>query len=250
MKHYYPQFKFKLLRDASPGHQPSNYEPLKFYNQMRSIQNGPPMEKGDIDNVFIMANAEYHVFNNEAGNHIFVDPDTEQVILNATRKLTMKDLARYRPDIDIGILYRTGKNPILYNFASENPKSAAILIECYGIFRVDDIAEVAPEDERNEVLRELKESLRFLCGCFMMIEMFPEVLHNGLPDYVKHPVWFKHGINFSVGITHKATAKCPHIRSGHFRLLSSERYVNKRGQIVFVKPSLINGKAKHTEPLA
>jgi hypothetical protein len=35
----------------------------------------------------------------------------------------------------------------------------------------------------------------------------------------------------------------PHFRSGHFRLLSSDRFINKRGQIVFVKSSFVKGHA-------
>lgn len=36
----------------------------------------------------------------------------------------------------------------------------------------------------------------------------------------------------------------PHYRIGHFRLLSSERYVNKQGQTVFVRPCFVKGVAE------
>lgn len=42
----------------------------------------------------------------------------------------------------------------------------------------------------------------------------------------------------------KDTELTPHLRRGHFRLLSSERFVNKKGQVVFVKSSFVKGHAK------
>lgn len=35
--------------------------------------------------------------------------------------------------------------------------------------------------------------------------------------------------------------KSPHRRRGHFRILRDERYTNKRGEVVYVRPSLIHG---------
>lgn len=37
--------------------------------------------------------------------------------------------------------------------------------------------------------------------------------------------------------------KSPHFRRGHFRYLNSDYYKNKKGEVIFVKPSFINGKA-------
>jgi len=89
--------------------------------------------------------------------------------------------------------------------------------------------------------------MRFIYGCFMMRECFPQVFQEGLPDYVKHPAWFKRQKNKSISINRVSHEVCPHIRVGHFRLLSSERYTHKRGQVIFVKPSMVKGHAKHTE---
>ena len=36
----------------------------------------------------------------------------------------------------------------------------------------------------------------------------------------------------------------PHLRRGHFRMLSSDYFKNKQGQIVFVKSSFVKGNAK------
>ena len=81
----------------------------------------------------------------------------------------------------------------------------------------------------------------------MMQECFPDVFKEGVPSYVKHPNWFKKLNARSISVDRVSSEVCPHIRSGHFRLLSSDRYVHKKGQVVFVKASMVKGKAKHTK---
>lgn len=39
-------------------------------------------------------------------------------------------------------------------------------------------------------------------------------------------------------------SKSPHLRRGHFRFLQSEKFVNKKGCIVFVSETMIKGQAK------
>lgn len=39
----------------------------------------------------------------------------------------------------------------------------------------------------------------------------------------------------------------PHLRRGHFRLLSSEKFRNKKGKLVFVRPSMVKGKSLTVE---
>ena len=36
----------------------------------------------------------------------------------------------------------------------------------------------------------------------------------------------------------------PHFRRGYFKRLTSDFYTKKKGQIVFVKETMVNGKAK------
>lgn len=39
-------------------------------------------------------------------------------------------------------------------------------------------------------------------------------------------------------------SKIPHFRRGHFRVLQSDYFVNKKGQIIFVAETMVKGKAK------
>ena len=258
MKHYFPQYLFKLLKDASgPKKDPRHYDPTIFAMRLNAmakeaekqqIPGQRAVEDGDVLNVITTANAEHALWRGK-GVHLFIDPDTESVIVNAMSKMDNATLARYRPSVDIGILYREGKEPVMYNFASENHSAASVNVESMGVFRVDDLAIMGEGDALtdDDNLRHLRDTLRFVCGCFMMAECFPNVFKDGLPDYVKHPNWFKKLNVRSISVARVKREVCPHIRSGHFRLLSSDRYVHKKGQVVFVKPSMIKGKAKHTE---
>jgi hypothetical protein len=266
MKHHYPQYKFRLLKDASgPSKNPEHYDPTLFGLRLNALrkefdtrQMEDPVfalqechrapEDYDIISVLTTANAEHALWRGE-GIHTFVDPDTENVIVRAISKLDSETLARYRPKMGIGVIYRAHKNPVMYNFADEG-SSACINDEVMGIFRMDELRELAIPDNEEDIedaLLCLRETMRFVSGCFMMAECFPGVFVDGLPDFCKHPAWFRKLPARGMQITKISRSVCPHIRTGHFRLLSSERYVNKKGQVIFVKPAMVGGKAEHTE---
>jgi len=264
MKHSYQQYKFKLLKHASgPDKNPVHYDPtiygmrlqtlLKEHNaQQEQIPGAVQADDDDVLNVLIFTNAEHAIWRGE-GIHSFIDPDTEAVINRAIEKLDNKTLARYRPKNLIGVLYRANKDPILYNYSSDDGKSAGINMESLGIFRMDDLGQIEWGSRGNrdtspdESLNELRDAMRFTSGCFMMQECFPDVFVDGLPDFVKHPSWFKKLNARAISVDRVEREVCPHIRRGHFRLLSDDRYVHKKGQVVFVKSSMVKGKAKHTE---
>lgn len=91
---------------------------------------------------------------------------------------------------------------------------------------------------------------KLIVGLGMYINCFPEVLRAGLPDALKHPSHhqYKHPVVISVSPkvaiaapgTHASPA--PHFRIGHFRVLTSERFTNKRHQVVFVRETFVKGR--------
>lgn len=260
MKRNFKQYAFKLLKDASgPDKNPEHYDPTLFGLRLNGLRKEceemkkemPPemtreIDDGDVVNVLTTANAEHALWRGK-GVHTFIDPDTEAVIHRAISKLDNEALARYRPKTDIGILYLADKNPIMYNFSADDGKSACINDESMGIFRMDDLTIMTEENSADGNLKQLKENLRFVSGCFMMQECFPDVFKEGVPSYVRHPNWFKNLSARSISVDRVERGVCPHIRSGHFRLLSSDKYVHKKGQIVFVKSAMVKGRANHTK---
>lgn len=78
-----------------------------------------------------------------------------------------------------------------------------------------------------------------------------ELAHGGragVNNRPKRPVYRFLTLPHIVGLSersegHFGVSVVPHFRRGHFRMLRNERYTQKRGQIVYVRPSLIHGGA-------
>lgn len=87
------------------------------------------------------------------------------------------------------------------------------------------------------------------------ISAFPECLTEGVPqniskkskaDYQNARVLktSSHVLEIEKEIQSESKIITPHFRKGHFRYLKDERFINKKGQIVFVKASMVRGHAQ------
>lgn len=88
---------------------------------------------------------------------------------------------------------------------------------------------------------------KLVVGLGMYISCFPEQLRSGVPEDLKHAPRYRGKNTKTVGVSEKIVTRdgpTPHYRTGHFRLLSSERYTKKRGQIVFVHGCFVKGQAE------
>ena len=86
---------------------------------------------------------------------------------------------------------------------------------------------------------------KLICGLSLYMSAFPEYIQTA--DDIKHIKRYK-GASFtlsrsSVMVDEIKNSLSPHFRRGHFRLLSSDRYKNKKGQVVFIKGCFVRGKA-------
>lgn len=92
---------------------------------------------------------------------------------------------------------------------------------------------------------------KLIVGLGMYIHCFPEVLRAGIPEALKHPSHhqYKHPIVISVSPKVATVASgthaspTPHFRSGHFRVLKSEMFTQKRHHVVFVRETFVKGRA-------
>lgn len=101
--------------------------------------------------------------------------------------------------------------------------------------------------KNNELIRI---GLNFLFYC----KAFPECLIDGVPQSLskieKSKISNCKILNTTTKIIENiddikaGKVVTPHFRQGHFRLLKDERFVNKKGQVVFVKATMVNGQAK------
>lgn len=91
--------------------------------------------------------------------------------------------------------------------------------------------------------------LTMACNLIFYMSAFPENILDRPPDEVIDKLNKDNSktITLSKDIEnylHETRDVSPHLRRGHFKYLSSERYVNKRGQTIFVRPTFVKGEAK------
>lgn len=101
--------------------------------------------------------------------------------------------------------------------------------------------------------KEITKIFRFAFNTIAYMEAFPECIQEGVPKFVNVSRKAK---NFIVSISDKVlesrdeTGRMtrPHFRKGYYKRLSSDFYKNKKGQIIFVSETMVNGKAKTVYP--
>jgi len=97
---------------------------------------------------------------------------------------------------------------------------------------------------------EMAKLYKIAVASLLYEECFPECVIQGPPEYIKHPSHHKYKSQQHLAISPKilqsgshASPKA-HFRSGHFRVLKSEKFKNKRFQVVFVSQTFVKGKAE------
>lgn len=112
------------------------------------------------------------------------------------------------------------------------------------------------DDEIEERVGLVDYGLAYYClmsGLGKYIGAFPDMMIDGFPDNIKNAAT-NPSKSITIGIEPKVKSsvdgcsKNPHFRSGHFRFLQSDRYKEKRGQTIFIKPTMVKGRAKTVLP--
>lgn len=99
----------------------------------------------------------------------------------------------------------------------------------------------------------VERNFRFAVNLLTYMECFPECVHEGVPSTNNETTYQTKGRNIRLGISEKVMedgqkgAKRPHMRKGYFKCLSSDFYKNKRGQIIFVRETMVKSKSKTVE---
>ncbi len=97
---------------------------------------------------------------------------------------------------------------------------------------------------------EINEITKIALNLISYIYCFPECLVDGAPHDVK--TFNNHYLSTSEKVVEASERAegglvIPHFRRGYFKRLSSDFYKNKKGQIVFVHETIVNGQAKTLE---
>jgi len=98
-------------------------------------------------------------------------------------------------------------------------------------------------DEERSMYYAIKQ---LVCAGAAYIQAFPDMVRDGIPENLKHPNHYRKSVCKTIGIAPRLIIRdgpSPHYRVGHFRLLASERFTHKRGQVVFVHGCFVKGNA-------
>jgi len=83
------------------------------------------------------------------------------------------------------------------------------------------------------------------------MKCFPECVSEGVPKITKERDEKRSENNISLGLSTKITdtdksqkTRVPHFRKGHFKVLRSDYFKNKKGQIIYITETMVKGKAK------
>lgn len=115
-------------------------------------------------------------------------------------------------------------------------------------FAASDGADLILAEPTTEDFGPATDMAKVVYGFSLYLEAFPETVveagsenvhklnhYNGQPRLVK--------CNRIAQTENEDAAISPHFRRGHFRVLHSERFTKKQGQVVFVKGCFVKGKA-------
>ncbi|QSB27832.1 hypothetical protein [Flavobacterium sp. CLA17] len=103
----------------------------------------------------------------------------------------------------------------------------------------------------DEISLTILKMFRLAINTIAYMNCFPDCVADGVPENLFERSEDKSVRNFTFQLSEKIResensqlSKIPHFRKGHFRLLQSDYFANKKGQIVFVAETMVKGKAK------
>lgn len=110
----------------------------------------------------------------------------------------------------------------------------------------------------NEWNKKQDEHSIAICNMFRLaintlayMKCFPECVTDGVPNIPneKHKEQEANSMTFMVSdkiqeSDNSPTSKMPHFRKGYFKMLRSDYFTNKKGQLIYIAETMVNGKAK------
>lgn len=92
-----------------------------------------------------------------------------------------------------------------------------------------------------------EENWRIIFNLFMYMDAFPECVSSGPPQIISGKVDGESQrrvvASSVISSVYEKAKSSPHMRRGHFRVLKSEKFTNKRFQSVYVRPAMVSGGA-------
>ena len=176
---------------------------------------------------------------NANGNHI-----TEKDIYDSSisHSFVRHDIALHVPCLEEGYVFSfflMPDNTIAIFFADDD-----------GVGQIHESEYNIAKSRKDEEGLGVERDFRFAVNLLAYMECFPECVREGVPSTNNETVYQSKGKNVRLGISEKVLEdeqkglKRPHMRKGYFKCLSSDFYKNKRGQIIFVRETMVKSKSK------
>lgn len=103
----------------------------------------------------------------------------------------------------------------------------------------------------DEVSLTILKMFRLALNTIAYMNCFPNCVTDGVPKDIFEKNVRKTDKSITLHIADKIkdvvsspTSKIPHFRKGHFRVLQSDYFSNKKGDIIFIAETMVKGKAK------
>jgi hypothetical protein len=93
--------------------------------------------------------------------------------------------------------------------------------------------------------KEDTEKTQMIINMMLYMAAFPEMVENGAPesDRIEYSGKKAKYIRSNVIVKEMARGDVDaHYRRGHFKMLTAERYTKKKGEIIYVRPTFVNGR--------
>lgn len=116
-------------------------------------------------------------------------------------------------------------------------------------FIPDSIPDINNPHWQTELGKNVYQSMMFLKGLSIYSACCENIIIEGVPEDLKHAPRFNEKCSKYLRTHEDITGDdsrsiSPHFRNGHFRLLVSDRFTKKKGQVIFVRECFVKGQAK------
>lgn len=247
-----------------------NYKSLEFSQAKSSVEK--------YDEVYYH-NCFVHDLNKDL-RHIFIEDDGLRLFLESTKVRSYQLLKDFLEDMttpsknykDAGFKIKE------LHFAAHTAKESYVImaiaghpsktepdekaLDCYylGVWTHDGHGKSVnfiPGKHEPDIAKLPKE-LQVAANILLYMKAFPECLREGVPQNMPKNDRNKTNNNFSLKVAPQIVEKferssdgrvvIPHFRSGAFHYLKSDRYKNKKGQVIWWSPTMVKGRAETLEP--
>lgn len=147
--------------------------------------------------------------------------------------------------------YDEDGNMIITGITKENSnnltKGAAISKICFNNF---DYVLLNPAKRKDFFIDYINNNIDFkrFINILLYINTFEDCIFDGTPNEHSAPGKKSIKILETEHIKHAyKNGVTPHIRSGHFRRFMSDRYINVKNKTIYIKSTMVNGRAKHVK---